>query len=102
MAERLRSALVTCARCHGARGEGGGKGAFPRLAGQSQPYLAAALRAYASGSRPSGIMQPIARELDEKTIGEIAAGERKCLWNFATAEASAIGRRNNCSRKSPA
>jgi cytochrome c553 len=73
LAERSRSALVTCARCHGVRGEGGGKGAFPRIAGQSQPYLAAALRAYATGSRPSGIMQPIARELDEKTIGEIAA-----------------------------
>ena len=72
MAERSRSVLVTCARCHGVRGEGGGEGAFPRLAGQSRTYLEASLRAYAAGSRPSGIMQPIARELDGPTIAEIA------------------------------
>ena len=59
----LENRPVACARCHGPRGAGGGEGAFPRLAGQSADYLAAALDAYALGARPSGVMQPIAAEL---------------------------------------
>jgi cytochrome c553 len=52
-----------CARCHGADGLGREGGAFPRLAAQRPEYLRSALEAYASGSRHSGIMQPIAAEL---------------------------------------
>lgn len=60
--------LLSCARCHGLRGEGGGDGAFPRLAGQKREYLEAAMLAYAQGTRPSGIMQPVAAELSEAEI----------------------------------
>lgn len=65
-------ALQTCARCHGRQGDGRGVGAFPRLAGQSATYLYLALRAYADGSRPSGIMRPIAAGLSEQTARELA------------------------------
>ncbi|MCB9542367.1 MAG: c-type cytochrome [Myxococcales bacterium] len=51
---------VACARCHGFDGRGRMAGAFPRLAGQREPYLVGALEAYASGARPSGVMGPIA------------------------------------------
>lgn len=61
-----------CAPCHGARGLGR-QGAFPRLAGQSERYLAASLRAYADGARHSGIMEPIAAELDDAELAEAAA-----------------------------
>lgn len=64
--------LVACARCHGLRGEGGGAGAFPRLAGQSEPYLHQALRDYALGARPSGVMQPIAAALAPDDMRELA------------------------------
>lgn len=59
------AALDRCARCHGARGEGRGAGAFPVLAGQSEEYLLGSLQAYASGARSSGIMGPIAFQLTE-------------------------------------
>jgi cytochrome c553 len=70
--EPARSALATCARCHGPAGEGDAAGAFPRLAGQSRAYLLESLRSYATGRRPSGIMQPVAVELRSETMLELA------------------------------
>ena len=64
--------LIACGRCHGLRGEGGGEGAFPRLAGQKQEYLFESLRSYAAAARPSGIMQPIAAELAEDEMRALA------------------------------
>lgn len=54
-----------CARCHGSDGLGRLAGAFPRLAGQREAYLVAAMRAYAEGARPSGMMQPVAQATSE-------------------------------------
>jgi cytochrome c553 len=65
--------IAACRRCHGAAGLGGGDGAFPRLAGQTEAYLRTALQAYALGTRPSGIMQPVAAELDPEEIRLLAA-----------------------------
>lgn len=64
--------LAPCARCHGRDGAGGAPGAFPRLTGQSEAYLAAALRAYKSGQRASGIMQHAAVGLSEPQIAALA------------------------------
>jgi len=52
-----------CARCHGPEGRGRGIGAFPRLAGQAEAYLAQTLVDYADGARHSGIMEPEAAAL---------------------------------------
>ena len=65
--------LVNCARCHGADGGGGGAGGFPRLAGQKTEYLYNALRSYAAGARPSGVMEPIAAELNDREMRQLAA-----------------------------
>ncbi|MYZ48933.1 c-type cytochrome, partial [Propylenella binzhouense] len=65
--------LVACARCHGFRGQGGGAGAFPRLAGQKADYLLQALRDYATGARPSGIMRAVAAELTDAERAKLAA-----------------------------
>ncbi|QDT16217.1 c-type cytochrome [Alienimonas californiensis] len=67
-----RAFVQTCVRCHGVDGNGRGIGAFPRLAGQNREYLAEALRAYVSGERPSGIMEPIAAELTGAEIDALA------------------------------
>jgi cytochrome c553 len=61
-----------CARCHGPRGEGGGHGAFPRLAGQRAEYMRRALTAYKRGERHSGIMKPIAAPLGDDAIRVLA------------------------------
>lgn len=64
--------LVGCARCHGLQGMGGGAGGFPRLAGQKPEYLLEAMRAYGSGARNSGIMQPVASELTDQEMKDIS------------------------------
>lgn len=76
--------VPSCAQCHGEDGMGRGIGAIPRLAGQSPAYLEGALRAYATGARPSGIMGSVAVDLDEITRRELA------LW-YARLEPSAAG-----------
>ncbi len=68
----VRDALRNSVRCHGIDGAGRGVGAFPRLSGQTQEYLAASLRAYPSGERHSGFMEPAAAELSEDTIRTLA------------------------------
>jgi cytochrome c553 len=72
LADPFEPVLADCARCHGRDGAGRGVGAFPRLSGQSERYLAATLDAYAKGARHSGIMQPAAAQLDEATTRRLA------------------------------
>lgn len=61
-----------CARCHGHGGNGRGSGAFPKLAGQKSRYLSESLRAYASGKRHSGLMQPIAAGISPEVMRQLA------------------------------
>jgi cytochrome c553 len=65
------SLVSTCASCHGDRDRPPQSDLVPRLHGQSQAFLASALREYARGTRPSGIMQPIAADLDADDIDEL-------------------------------
>jgi cytochrome c553 len=53
-------AVVACASCHGARGEGNAATNFPRLAAQPAEYVLHQLESYASGTRLNAVMQPIA------------------------------------------
>ena len=67
------AALIgSCARCHGDDGAGRASGAFPRLDIQTPDYLFRALRDYAEGRRPSGIMEPIAAALAEEEAARLA------------------------------
>ncbi|WP_424813405.1 c-type cytochrome [Roseococcus sp. YIM B11640] len=68
----LDEGIAGCGRCHGRSGQGDAEGAFPRLAGQSEAYLLDALRAFADGSRPSGIMGPVAAELTPPEMAALA------------------------------
>ena len=71
--------LTACSRCHGLDGLGRSSGAFPRLDIQSADYLFDQLQAYASGRRQSGIMQPVAAELEAREMRRLAdyyAGRR--------------------------
>lgn len=69
--------LATCAHCHGEDGRGRNTmafpGAFPRLDIQTAPYLLNQLKAYASGTRPSGFMQAAAAELSDEEMAWLAA-----------------------------
>jgi cytochrome c553 len=63
--------LTVCARCHG--DDGAENGHVPRLSGQKRQYLEHALRSYAAGERSSGIMEPVAAELSEREMADLAA-----------------------------
>jgi cytochrome c553 len=65
-------AITVCARCHGAESLPPVSRLVPVLAGQTAEYLATALRHYAKGVRPSGIMQPVAAELGDDAISALA------------------------------
>lgn len=63
--------LAACATCHAA--DGGGQGAFPRLAGLEAAYLQKQLRDFTSGSRKHVLMQPIAKALSKEEQAAMAA-----------------------------
>ncbi|WP_284164754.1 c-type cytochrome [Frigidibacter sp. SD6-1] len=71
MRESSRSTIDNCARCHGADGMGR-DGTAPKLAGQSEGYLLAALDAYAADRRQSGFMEPVAIALTPQERADLA------------------------------
>lgn len=71
--EDATDAVSACARCHGAGERGPQSNLVPSLHGQSADYIVAALQAYASGRRGSGIMQPAAAALERDSFGKVAA-----------------------------
>jgi cytochrome c553 len=70
-------AKFNCAACHGADFNSPIDPAYPKLAGQHQDYLAHALTAYRRGtganSRSNPIMGPLAKQLSDVDIQNIAA-----------------------------
>ncbi|MCC9658386.1 c-type cytochrome [Rhodopirellula halodulae] len=64
--------LDACAACHGEDGFSRVGSQVPTLAGQSREYLVAALTDYREGKRSSGIMMPIAHQLDDRQINSLA------------------------------
>jgi cytochrome c553 len=63
--------VTTCVACHGALGAGTVSGG-PRLAGKDPDYLAHALAMFKAGSRASGAMQAVARNLSDSDIQKLA------------------------------
>lgn len=62
----------TCARCHGQANERPVSALVPSLHGLSQAYLARALEEYRDGQRASGFMAPIAHDMSDIEIAEVA------------------------------
>lgn len=74
-AEAGRTKAYTCTGCHGIPGYMNVYPTYhvPKLAGQSQAYIVAALEAYADGRRQHPTMQAQARSLSEQDTRDIAA-----------------------------
>lgn len=71
----VEPALVAraCVSCHGSEGDRHLAGRVPILAGQSEAYLRESLLAYRQSDRNSGIMMPIAHQLTDNKIANLAA-----------------------------
>jgi cytochrome c553 len=65
--------VTACVACHGAQGEGNPAGGFPRIAGQSQYYLAKQLTAFAKETRNNPVMTPIAKAMSEQQMRDVSA-----------------------------
>lgn len=63
-------AIVACASCHGADGEG--MASFPGLAGMNAAYLLRQMDSIADGSRENAVMKPIVIALGEPGRQEMA------------------------------
>ena len=61
-----------CAACHGPDGNSP-TGDFPKLAGQHEDYLAAALSQYKAGKRKDPIMGGMAANLSKQDMADLAA-----------------------------
>ena len=71
--EGTDAAAARCAACHRPDAREPGSDLVPVLTGQRLAYVTAALDAYASGARKSGIMGPIAAALDSARRHAVAA-----------------------------
>jgi cytochrome c553 len=70
-----RGALIanqTCAACHGQNGNSVVP-TFPRLSGQVQEFVAVQAWLFKEGIRPSPIMGPMAAQLSDQDIADVAA-----------------------------
>jgi cytochrome c553 len=69
---RLRREKATkCSQCHGLDGLGK-LPIYPHLAGQSAIYLAKQLRSFRDGRRENSVMSPIAKNLSDADINDLA------------------------------
>ena len=62
---------AVCASCHGPNGNSTNPD-WPRLAGQSAVYIAEQLRLFRSGVRTNPVMQPLAAQLKDQDIDDLA------------------------------
>ncbi len=69
--------VPACSTCHGAKGEGGGDGLYPRIAGLPATYIENELRNFRDGRRANALMSPMAAGLtdaDIKTVAQYLSG----------------------------
>lgn len=67
--------VAACSSCHGENGAGGGV-AYPRIAGQSAPYVERQLRLWKTGGRdgdPMNVMEQVAKAMSDDDIAAVAA-----------------------------
>jgi len=67
-----RRLYASCAGCHGTEGKTAPGSSLPPLAGQSRDALVATMKAFQDGSRPSTIMQQLAKGYSSEQIDLIA------------------------------
>ena len=69
---RGKGSTPACSTCHGAHGEGGGDGLYPRIAGLPIAYIENQLRDFRDGRRPSPLMTPMVTGLSDADLWSVA------------------------------
>ena len=71
-ADDIAAKLQQCAACHGDNGVAADPKTIPTISGQQQSYLVKQLHDFRSGDRDSPVMSPIAKELAQEDLRQIA------------------------------
>jgi cytochrome subunit of sulfide dehydrogenase len=69
---RIRTLAANCAQCHGTDGRAAPGSALPSIAGRPRDDLLAQLQAFKAGTRPSTIMQQLARGYTDAQLAQLA------------------------------
>jgi len=72
-ADDIEAKAQPCAACHGANGNSVDPKTIPVIWGQEQSYLMKQLRDFRNGERKSAVMSPIAKDLAEGDLRQLAA-----------------------------
>ncbi len=67
-----RSLAATCANCHGTDGKAVQGTAVPGLAGLSKAHIVTQMQAFKAGTRPSTIMQQLAKGFSDAQVEQLA------------------------------
>ncbi len=70
--EQGQKKAQSCAACHGASGNSNNPD-WPKIAGQHPDYIVSQLQAFKSGARQNAQMSPIAKNLSEQDMQDLAA-----------------------------
>lgn len=62
-----------CMGCHGPGGHSPNPDTFPKTAGREESYLVTQLKAFRAGDRTNPMMSPMAANLTDEEIGNLAA-----------------------------
>ena len=69
---RTRSLAAQCAQCHGTDGRALPGAEVPGLAGMPASNLVEQMKAFRSGSRPSSVMQQLAKGFSDAQVDQLA------------------------------
>jgi cytochrome c553 len=69
---RTRSLAAQCAQCHGTDGRAQPGAEVPGLAGLPANYIAEQMKAFRGGSRPSSVMQQLAKGFSDAQVDQLA------------------------------
>jgi cytochrome c553 len=69
----LRTLAANCAQCHGTDGRAVAGSTVPALAGKPRAELLARLQEFKAGTRPSTVMQQLARGFSDAQLEQLAA-----------------------------
>ena len=90
---------AACAACHGVDGNATDPTLYPRLAGQSERYIAHQLALFKSGERVNPVMQPFATSLSAQDMRDIGAYFATQAAGAGLADDTAIAEGANAGRK---
>jgi len=86
-ADDMEAKAQLCAACHGNKGIPTDPKTIPVIWGQQESYLMKQLRDFRNGERPSAVMTPIAKGLDEGDLRPLAAYFAAKSWPSKKAQA---------------